>query len=93
MPKVYTPKQVLVKLKKLGFIEDRQSGSHIVLIEPESKRRAVTPFHLKQLPKRTLSSILREMKISKKTLNRLNNSVKSETFTLGNLSVCRRFRI
>lgn len=65
MPKVYTPKQVLIKYKRLGFIEDRQSGSHKILYHPKTKTRAVIPFHLKQLPKGTFSAILRESKISK----------------------------
>ncbi len=65
MPKVYTPKQVLAKYKKLGFIEDRQSGSHKILYHPETKIRAVVPFHLKLLPKGTFSAILRESKITK----------------------------
>ena len=71
MPKVYTPKEVLSKLKKLGFVEDRQSGSHKILIEPETKRHAVIPFHLKELPKGTMSSILREAKISKEEFAKL----------------------
>lgn len=65
MPKVYTPKQVLSKYKKLGFIEDRQRGSHKILYNPETKTRAVIPFHLKELPKGTFSSILRESKVTK----------------------------
>lgn len=71
MPKVYTPKQVLSKLKKLGFAQDRQTGSHKVLYEPESKRRAVIPFHLKEIPKGTMSSILREAKISKEEFEKI----------------------
>ncbi|MBU1000879.1 type II toxin-antitoxin system HicA family toxin [Patescibacteria group bacterium] len=65
MPKVYTPKQVLIKYKKLGFIEDRQSGSHKILYNPETKTRVVIPFHLKDLPKGTFSSILRESKVTR----------------------------
>ncbi len=65
MPKIYTPKEVIKKLKKLGFVEDRQSGSHKILYHPETKTRAVIPFHLKQLPKGTFSSILRESKVTK----------------------------
>lgn len=65
MPKVYTPKQVLVKYKKLGFVEDRQSGSHKILYNPEAKTRVVIPIHLKELPKGTFSSILRESKVTK----------------------------
>lgn len=71
MPKVYTPKQVLSKLKKIGFIEDRQAGSHKILFEPETKRRAVIPFHLKELPKGTMSSILREAQISKEEFEKI----------------------
>lgn len=65
MPKTYTPKQVIAKFKKLGFIEDRQSGSHKILYQPDTKQRAVIPYHLKELPKGTLKAILRESKVSK----------------------------
>ncbi len=65
MPKTYTSKEVIKKLKKLGFIEDRQSGSHKIFYHPETKDRAVVPYHLKELPKGTLSAILRESNVSK----------------------------
>lgn len=65
MPKVFTPKQVLAKYKKLGFVEDRQSGSHRILYHPVTQARAVIPLHLKELPKGTFSAILRESKITK----------------------------
>lgn len=65
MPKTYTPKQVIAKFKKLGFTEDRQSGSHKILFHPQTKARAVIPFHIKELPKGTFSAILRESKITK----------------------------
>lgn len=65
MPKVYTPKQVIKNLKKLGFVEDRQSGSHKIFYRPETGTRAVVPYHIRQLPKGTLSAILREAKVLK----------------------------
>lgn len=65
MPKIYTPKQTIKKLKKLGFVEDRQSGSHKVFYNQVTGKRAVVPYHLKELPKGTLSSILRESGVSK----------------------------
>ncbi len=65
MPKIYTPKQVLAKFKKLGFIEDRQKGSHKILIHPETRKRAVIPFHVKDLPRGTFSAILTESGITK----------------------------
>lgn len=65
MPKVYTPKQVIAKFKKLGFVEDRQSGSHKIFYNPDTKQRAVIPYHLKELPKGTFAAILRESKVTK----------------------------
>lgn len=70
MPKVYTPKQVIARFKKLGFVEDRQSGSHKILYHPVTKTRAVIPFHIKELPKGTFSSILRESKITREEFER-----------------------
>lgn len=65
MPKTYTPKQVIAKFKKLGFVEDRQSGSHKIFYNPATKQRVVIPYHLKELPKGTFKAILRESKIAK----------------------------
>ncbi len=65
MPKIYTSKEVIKKLQKLGFIEDRQSRSHKVFYHPVTQTRAVIPFHLKELPKGTFAAILRESKITR----------------------------
>lgn len=67
MPKlpVLKPKQVLKKFENLGFIIDRQSGSHLILYHPKTKKRAVIPIHLTDLKKGTLSAILRESGVSK----------------------------
>ena len=66
MPKlpVLTPRKVVQKLEKLGFVKDHSSGSHVVLLHP-SGRRAVVPFHVKDLKKGTLLAILREARISR----------------------------
>lgn len=70
MPKLpaYKPKELLRKLKTLGFIEDHITGSHIILYHPVTKRRAVVPFHLKDLHKGTLSSIIKEAGITRQEL-------------------------
>ncbi len=67
MPKlpVLKPKQVIDKFEKLGFVIDRQSGSHVVMFNSKTKRRAVIPIHLKDLKKGTLSAILRETGVTK----------------------------
>ena len=67
MPKIpsLTPKKVVQKLKKLGFIQDHITGSHIVMYHPQTQRRAVIPYHLRDIPKGTLSALLREANISR----------------------------
>jgi mRNA interferase HicA len=67
MPKlpVAKSKEVISKLKNLGFVQDHITGSHVILYHPITKRRAVVPFHQKDIKKGTLSSILRESQISK----------------------------
>lgn len=69
MPKIYTPKEVIKKIKKLGFVEDRQSGSHKIFYHTETKDRAVVPYHLKELPKGTLNAILKEANILREDFN------------------------
>lgn len=54
-----TARQVVRMLKKLGFQEDRQKGSHLVLINSSTKRRTVIPVHPgKTIKKPLLKSII-----------------------------------
>jgi len=71
MPKLptLTPKQLLKKLNKLGFTKDHTTGSHIVMYHAETKRRAVVP-HLKDIPKGTLNSLLKEARIAREEILR-----------------------
>lgn len=68
MPKLpaLKPRQVIKKLKKLGFVEHHQVGSHLTLKNPENDKRAVVPMHLKDIKKGTLAAILRESDINRK---------------------------
>jgi predicted RNA binding protein YcfA (HicA-like mRNA interferase family) len=70
MPKLppMTPKKLLKKLHVLGFEIDHTTGSHSILYHPQTKRRAVVPNHLKDIPKGTVSSILREAGITREEL-------------------------
>ena len=53
MPKLPSlkPRQVVKKLKKLGFIEHHQVGSHLTMKHPVTGHRAVIPLHLKDIKK------------------------------------------
>ena len=47
MPKLpsLTARQVIRALKRAGFVEDRQKGSHLILIHPDTNARSVVPVH------------------------------------------------
>ena len=67
MPKLpaLTARQVIRALKKLGFEEDRQSGSHLILLHPESKARTVVPVHKGRTIKGPLlHAIIRDARVS-----------------------------
>ena len=54
-----TSKQVVRALKKLGFKEDRQKGSHLVLINLTTGKRTIIPVHAgKTIKKPLLKSII-----------------------------------
>lgn len=69
MPRiVFTPKKLLKILLKAGFSIDHISGSHYILYNPVSKKRAVLPFHTKDIPKGTLRSIIKSAGLSEENL-------------------------
>ena len=47
-------KEIIRALKKVGFVEDRQKGSHLVLINPKTRARTVIPVHPGKTIKRPL---------------------------------------
>ena len=57
------PKQVLKKLQKIGFVEIRRSGSHVIL-ENQNGKRTYIAIHTKDLPKGTFMAILKQAGIT-----------------------------
>ena len=51
-------KEVLRFLKRKGFIEKRQSGSHLILQNPKTGMRTVLPIHPGDLPRGLFLKIL-----------------------------------
>ncbi|PIR71988.1 MAG: hypothetical protein COU42_02895 [Candidatus Nealsonbacteria bacterium CG10_big_fil_rev_8_21_14_0_10_36_24] len=68
MPKLpsITSRKLIKILKSLGFQLDHSTGSHFIFYNPKTKKRAVVPFHTKDLPKGTIMSILKEASINRK---------------------------
>ena len=66
----YKAKEVLRKLKRAGFEERRQSGSHLVLRHPDG-RQTYLPMHTGDVPTGTFKSILKQAGISEEEFPRL----------------------
>ena len=53
-----TAKEVVKQLKKFGFIEVSQTGSHLKLFNPETQKTAIVPIHKsRMIPIGTLKAI------------------------------------
>jgi predicted RNA binding protein YcfA (HicA-like mRNA interferase family) len=60
-----TARKVIQALMRAGFVEDRQKGSHLVLIHPVTKARTVVPIHSGHTIKEPLSrAIIRDAGLS-----------------------------
>ena len=59
---ILKPKEIVNALKRIGFIEVRQRGSHLQL--KKGNLLVTVPLHTKDLNQETLKSILRQAKIS-----------------------------
>ena len=61
LPKI-KPKELLSKLKKIGFQELRTKGSHIILAHPDG-RRTLVAYHNKPIASGTLRAILKQTEL------------------------------
>lgn len=60
-----TARRVVRALKRAGFVEDRQKGSHLILIHPEKKVRTVVPVHSgRTIKEPLLRAIVRDANLS-----------------------------
>ncbi len=69
---VVSGKELLAALKRAGFIEVRQKGSHVSLekVTPDATYRTVVPLH-QELAKGTLLDILHQTGLSRDDLLKL----------------------
>lgn len=63
-----TSKELIKILEQKGFLLKRINGSHHIFQHPTSKKITVVPLHKKDLPKGTLSAILKQSGIDKNGL-------------------------
>lgn len=61
---VIRPRELIRALRKLGFSELRQKGSHLIMVHEARGKQITIPIHNKPLKKGTLAAILRQGEIS-----------------------------
>ena len=70
MKRIFSGKEVIKALRRIGFIVDHQRGSHTFMHNLERNISVIVPMH-KEIKKGTLHNILRKVGISLKELNDL----------------------
>jgi len=66
-----SPKRLIRVMEKVGFIVDRQSGSHVHLKHLERVLGVIVPMHNKNLPRGFLKAILKQAGITEEEFRRL----------------------
>ena len=67
MPKIpaLTAKKIIRVLKANGFVEDRQKGSHLILIHTKTRTRTIVPIHPgKTLKKSLVRAIINDAQLT-----------------------------
>jgi len=66
-----TPRALVAVLKKAGFEEVRQRGSHLFLRHPGREVIISVPMHARELPRGTLAAIVRHPCLTEEELRTL----------------------
>lgn len=67
----FKPKEVIRILEKLGFIQKRQTGSHLIMYHPLKKLIIPVPMHAKDLKKGLLRGIIKQANSSEEEFLKL----------------------
>ena len=70
MKRLFSGKEVIKVLRRIGFIVDHQRGSHVFMYNLEKNISVVVPWH-KELKKGTLHNIIKKAGISLEELSKL----------------------
>lgn len=57
---ILKPREVISTLSKAGFIQRRQTGSHLIFLSPKTGKIVPVPIHVKDLKKGLLKAIIKE---------------------------------
>lgn len=65
------PRDVVAALKRAGFLEHHQKGSHLYLWHPAMRRMTAVAMHATDLPRGTLHVILQQAGLTEEMLREL----------------------
>ncbi len=65
------PADLVAALKRAGFVEKRQKGSHLVLWHEAKRRTTIVALHGRDLPAPTLKEILKQAGVSQSEFREL----------------------
>ena len=60
------PKQIIKALKKIGFEERRQTGSHLIFRHPKTRKITIVPIHPKDIKTSLVGAIIKQSGLSRK---------------------------
>ena len=67
----FKPKEVVSILQALGFIKKRQSGSHVLMYNQETKVSIPIPIHTKDIKRGLILGIIKQVKSSEEEFIKL----------------------
>lgn len=67
----FKAREIVKILQKLGYIQKRQTGSHLIMYNPKSKRIIPVPIHTKELKKGLVRGIIKQAESTEKEFLRL----------------------
>lgn len=56
----FKAREVVKILQKLGYIQKRQTGSHLIMYNPKLKKIIPVPIHVKELKKGLVRGIIKQ---------------------------------
>lgn len=67
----FKPRELIKRFEKAGYVIDRQKGSHVILYHPTKEKRLTIPMHVREMPKGTLLSIIKQAGLTKEDFLKL----------------------
>lgn len=67
----FKAREIVKILQKLGYIQKRQTGSHLMMYNPKVKRLIPVPMHTKELKRGLVKGIIKQTESTEKEFLKL----------------------